>query len=157
MAKKDVVPAISIDESLIHHRVKFEVEGKPFGKQRPRVVHRGGFSRAYTPKETVEYEKKVKSSYLLSSENSIKMDKPIKADIIGIFPIPESTSKKKRKYMIENKVHHTKKPDCDNIAKSILDALNNVAYYDDSQICKLSVEKYYGEVPKVIVSLNEIN
>ena len=59
--------------------------------------------------------------------------------------------------MIENKVHHTKKPDCDNIAKSILDALNNVAYYDDSQICKLSVEKYYGEVPKVIVSLNEIN
>lgn len=156
MKNREVVPAIIFDESLIRKKVNFEVKGKPFGKQRPRVVHRGGFSRAYTPPETVAYENKVKNSYIDSAKNT-QMDKPIEAIIIGVFPVPKSTSNKKRKYLIDNKVHHVSKPDCDNIAKSILDALNGVAYKDDSQICKLSVEKYYGEDPKVIVSLKEIN
>ena len=40
--------------------VRFTIPGKPFGKQRPRVVNRGKFSSAYTPKETVQYENLVK-------------------------------------------------------------------------------------------------
>lgn len=155
MKNREVLPAIIFDESLIRKNINFEVEGKPFGKQRPRVIHRGGFSRAYTPPETVAYEKKVKNSYENIAKN-IQMNKPIEANIIGIFPVPKSISNKKRNYLINNKIHHISKPDCDNIAKSILDALNGVAYKDDSQICKLSVEKYYGKVPKVIVSLKEI-
>lgn len=156
MDERKVISPIYFDESLIRHKVEFEVPGKPFGKQRPRVVHRGGFSRAYTPKETVEYEKKVKSSYKKSTDIVLE-NHPIEAKILGIFPIPESTSKKKRNFMTQNKVHHTKKPDCDNIGKAVLDALNGIAYQDDSQICKLSVEKIYGEDPRVIVCLKEID
>ena len=51
---------------------------------------------------------------------------------------------------------HTKRPDCDNLAKSILDALNGIAYDDDSQICSLSVFKFYGDEPRVEISLGEI-
>ena len=45
------------------NEIRFTIPGKPFGKQRPRVVNRGKFSTAYTPKETVEYENLVKLYY----------------------------------------------------------------------------------------------
>jgi Holliday junction resolvase RusA-like endonuclease len=58
---------------------------------------------------------------------------------------------------MEGDVMHTKKPDCDNLAKSILDALNGIAYDDDSQICSLTVHKFYGDTPRVEVHMGEFN
>ena len=55
--------------------------------------------------------------------------------------------------MLENKVRPTKKPDCDNIAKIVLDALNGIAYYDDSQVVSLVVRKHYAETTHVKVVL----
>ena len=52
---------------------------------------------------------------------------------------------------------HTKKIDCDNLAKIILDSLNGIAYKDDAQVCELLVSKYYGDEPRVEVKLYEIN
>ncbi|EKC62922.1 endodeoxyribonuclease RusA family protein [human gut metagenome] len=37
---------------------------------------------------------------------------------------------------------HIKRPDVDNVAKAILDALNGHAYNDDSAIALLTVQKY---------------
>ena len=48
------------------------------------------------------------------------------------------------------------KPDTDNIAKSVLDALNGLAYGDDKQIVELKVRKYYGVEPYVNVKLIEL-
>ena len=47
----------------------------------------------------------------------------------------------------------TKKPDTDNIAKTILDSLNGIAFEDDKQVVALLVKKLYGEEAKVVVSL----
>ena len=58
--------------------------------------------------------------------------------------------------MMDGLVPHTKKCDCDNLAKSILDSLNGIAYDDDSQVCRLIVEKIYGENPRVEVKLKEV-
>ena len=145
---------IEFDESLIKHTVQFSVPGKPIGKQRPRVTTRGGFARAYTPKETVEYENRIRTSYRCISGG--KLSGPVFASIEGIFPIPKSASKKEKELMLSGSIPYTKKPDCDNIAKSVLDALNTIAYDDDSQVCKLMVSKTYGEIPKVNVYLEEI-
>jgi Holliday junction resolvase RusA-like endonuclease len=78
--------------------------------------------------------------------------------ITAFFPIPKSTSKKNRALMLEDKLLPTKKPDSDNIAKVICDALNGVAYGDDTQIVKLVVNKRYtAEEPKVIVYIDKFN
>ena len=146
---------IEFDESLTKHKVEFSVPGKPFAKQRPRVVTRGGFARAYTPKQTVDYENLVKKSYSQTVGN-LELNGPISAKIEGVFPIPKSISKKDEEMMLKGDILHTKKPDCDNIAKSVLDALNGIAYNDDSQVCKLSINKVYGEIPKTNVILEEI-
>jgi Holliday junction resolvase RusA-like endonuclease len=43
------------------------------------------------------------------------------------------------------------------MAKCVLDALNNIAYDDDSQVYELSVTKEYGENPRVEITLKEDN
>ena len=46
-----------------------------------------------------------------------------------------------------------KKPDIDNIAKVVLDALNDVAYGDDTQVVSLCMAKKYAESPRVEVEI----
>lgn len=121
------------------------------GKQRARTL-KSGFS--YTPKETVNYETLVKLAYNQLKDKSF-FDGQVKISIIAHYQIPKSTSKTKTKQMISGEIRPTKKPDCDNIAKIICDALNGVAYRDDSQIISCLIEKYYGEVPKVYVTLSD--
>ena len=57
--------------------------------------------------------------------------------VTAFFEPPKSISKKKRAEMLEGKIWPAKKPDSDNIAKVVLDALNGIAYHDDTQIIKL--------------------
>lgn len=139
--------------------VEFMIPGKPFGKQRPRVsikktANGQSFAKAYTPKETVSYENLVKISY--ANECGVKLSGPIAADIIGVFPVPKSESKAKGKAMLQGEIHYVKKIDCDNMAKTVLDALNGIAYDDDSQVFQLRVKKLYGEEPHVKVRLYEV-
>lgn len=151
--KKIIAPLIFQEPNK---EVKFVVPGKPFGKQRPRMSRRGKFTTTYTPKETVEYENLVKISYYASNSDT-KLKGAIKAEIRGVFPLPKSTSNKQKEKMLSGEIKYTKKLDCDNMAKCILDALNNIAYDDDSQIYELKVSKEYGENPRVEITLKEDN
>ncbi len=132
--------------------VKFIVPGEPKGKARPRFSRAGNYIRAYTPQNTVNYENYVKLCYPCGK----KLEGGIIAEITGVFPIPKSVSKKKRLQMLNGEIPYTKKCDCDNLAKIILDALNGIAYDDDSQICKLYVSKQYGKEPRTEIILREV-
>lgn len=134
--------------------IKFTVEGKPIGKARPRFRRIGKFTSTYTPKKTVDYENTVRASFKKEAGKSFKpIEGPIEVDATIVFDIPKSVSKKKREEMIGTPV--LKKPDTDNIVKSILDPLNNIAYSDDSQVCKITAFKYYGNNPRVDVTIRE--
>ena len=84
------------------------------------------------------------------------LDAPLEVHIIAYYEIPKSISKKKKQEMLEDKIRPTIKPDTDNIAKSILDSLNGIAYKDDKQIVSLKVDKYYAEIPSVFVEIKEV-
>lgn len=47
-------------------------------------------------------------------------------------------------------------PDVDNVAKSVLDALNGVAWDDDRAVSCLLINKYYSQRPRVEVTIKEI-
>ena len=137
--------------------MKFTIPGTPFGKQRPRVVHNGNFSEAYTPKETVSYENLVKTSYSdIARGRKFQDDAMLDVRIIAYYPVPKSVSKKKRKEMLEHKIRPTKKPDWDNIGKIICDSLNQIAYRDDAQIVDSQVRKFYSENARVEVIIKEV-
>ena len=63
------------------------------------------------------------------------------------------TWERKRQVLIESK---TTKPDLDNIAKLILDAMTKAGYWvDDAQVSRLQLEKFWGELPGVLVKVIE--
>ena len=132
-------------------RVDFEIPGSPVAKGRPRFSTARGTVRTYTPEKTAEYENLVKLSYM--EQVNIKLTGQIAAVIYAYFPIPKSESKKRHKLMADGEIMHTKRPDADNIAKTVLDALNGIAFDDDSQVWKLIVYKRYSDEPRVDVVL----
>ena len=136
--------------------VSFTVPGPPKGKARARTVRtKDGRTFSYTPDGTVLYENLIKTCYYQTGVNPFGADE-LRATIIAYYPIAKSTSKKKRQQMLAGLIRPTKKPDLDNVIKSILDALNKVAYHDDTQIVSLSVEKFYSDSPRVEVAISSI-
>lgn len=132
----------------------FEIKGKPVGKGRPRFRRMGNFVQAYTPANTAEYEKLVKLRF--QNSGGAITDKPVRVEIVAFFAPPKSTRKRDKAEMLANRILPVKKPDCDNIAKIILDALNKIAYIDDSQVIELVVKKRYSAEAKVTVHIEEI-
>ena len=124
--------------------VSFFVPGEVVGKGRPRFTSYGGYAKAFTPAKTTNYENLVKLSYQEAYRDSrFPDDAQLTMEIVAVFPILKSTSKKNRALMESGEIAPAKKPDCDNIVKSICDALNLVAYKDDSQITDLQIVKRY--------------
>ena len=135
--------------------ISFTVHGTAVPKQRPRISGR----RAYTPKRTKDYEERVLEAFRSSYQGfypAFGKDMPVRICIIVIQEIPKSWSKKKRAQAESGEiVPLSRNGDIDNIAKSILDALNGFAYEDDCQVTKLMISKEYGAEPRVIVQLEE--
>ncbi|HXP82593.1 MAG TPA: RusA family crossover junction endodeoxyribonuclease [Verrucomicrobiae bacterium] len=48
------------------------------------------------------------------------------------------------------------KPDIDKLLRGVLDALTGVAYEDDSQICRVSVQKNYGRPERAEITVGVI-
>ena len=132
---------------------EFEVPGKVIGKGRPRVNHYTG--NVYTPTRTKDYEELVQQYFLLKYPKFGQIEGRIKVSIIAYFGIPKNTKKSDINEMLENNISPTKKPDIDNIVKSILDSMNKLAFKDDNQITKLEVEKRYSLEEKIFVKIEE--
>lgn len=131
---------------LKQFEIYFEVE--PVPKGRPRFTRTG---HAYTPKKTADYEKQIREMYFGPC-----FEGPIYVKLIFNMPIPKSFSKKKREEAGCQRIQYTKKPDLDNLAKAVLDALNGVAFTDDSQIVRLGMEKRYHRLPGVWLEIWEV-
>ena len=128
----------------------FTIHAAPVGKARPRVTSHG----TYTPKKTRDYEKLVQLEYHKQCGEYFG-EKALIVDITANFQIPKSKPKTIRQEMLAGRIRPTSKPDCDNIAKAVLDALNGIAYHDDSQVVCLAVGKWYSDAPCVHVSIKE--
>lgn len=106
------------------------------GKQRPRAAVRGGRARVYTPRRTREFEERVRGAWLdqVGSKWS-GFDGPVSVTVYVERELAKSNPKRwaGRKDAC--------KPDIDNVAKAVLDALGGIAYADDSQVCRLTVDK----------------
>ena len=132
----------------------FVIPGEPRGKGRPRFASRGKYISTYTDEKTALYENLVKVEYQAQCSNKYFGDKLyIKACIIARYAIPRSVSKSAKEKMLAGIIRPAKKPDIDNIVKVIFDALNGIAYRDDSQIVECEIRKFYSDVPCVEVTL----
>ena len=134
---------------------EFKIPGKVQAKQRPRFSKSG---IVYTPKETRVYEDFVRLCYS-DYANQYQWEPyggQLRAEIEVFIQVPKSDSKLNKQAKIIGEIRPTIKPDCDNLAKSLLDSLNGWAYQDDNQIVELEVKKFYSEESGVKVKLMEV-
>ena len=134
----------------------FTVYGEPRGKGRPRFNKNG---HTYTPAETAQYERMVRTMFLSRYPRAEKIGKdiPVRAKINAYYKIPDSAGKGRKHLMKAGLIRPTKRVDADNIAKILLDALNGYAYHDDAQVVELEVKKLYAQSePYVDILIEEV-
>jgi Holliday junction resolvase RusA-like endonuclease len=132
--------------------IQFTVYGEPVAQGRPRATNVNGHIRMYDPKKSRDFKEYVK---LAASEHRPEklFEGPISLVIKVYKPTLKSFSKKKKAAAEAGQLRPTSKPDVDNYAKSIKDALKNVIWKDDSQVVDLHISKWYSETPRVEITI----
>lgn len=129
------------------------VEGTVKGKSRPRLSTNTG--RIYTPKPTKNYEELIAWCYRTQGGRNF-LDQPVKVEIIIERQIPKGASKADRAEMMAGIQLQLYKPDCDNVGKVVLDALNGVAYNDDQQVVELNIVKRWAKQGRLLFNVERI-
>lgn len=114
----------------------FWVSGPVVGKARPRVTRNGRF----TPKASREAEARVAAAARAELPEGVEPPlfgrrQPVAVGITVWRPLPESRPKS-----VEDEPD-TYKPDLDNVAKLVMDAMQGVVLEDDAQVTALYVAK----------------
>ncbi len=130
-------------------KVSLVVPGKPQGKLRPRWSR----TRMYSPSETVNYETYIKEMFVISYPDFVLLEGALRMTITAWMMIPKSTSKKKAKLMVERIIRPDKKPDWDQLGKIVSDALEGLAYKNDSQVVTGIVHKWYATRPRLEIEI----
>lgn len=136
--------------------VSFVVYGEPQGKARARTVQRDGKTHTHTPENTVMYENLIKMEYRAQCGKRYSDDAQLVMAVTAYMGIPKSRPKSWKIRAACGEIRPIKRPDGDNILKVVADALNDVAYREDSQIVDASISKRYtDEQPRVVVYISE--
>lgn len=130
---------------------------EPQGQPRPRVYRTGGRVITHSP-HTAYY------SRIMTTAVRAKMQKgafpaegyiDISADIY--FALPKSLTKKEKAARLKA-MYHTQKPDCDNLAKAILDALVAARLIaDDRQVSYLRIIKRWSTEHNTVIHISWYN
>ena len=136
-------------------QIMFTVYGEPIAKGRPRVTTRGKFPVVYTPEKTRTYETEVGMMAKAAMGNTEPLEGALEAFIYVTFPVPASYSKKRTEACLNDSEKHTKKPDLDNVIKSVIDGMDKIVFDNDSQITSIHATKVYGEVAKVEIIVRQ--
>lgn len=136
----------------------FTVPGKPQGKARARTGYnpKTGQVMSHTPDNTVLYENLIKTCYMQETDKIYDNGEALSVSITACFEPVNGVSKKRREQMLQDMIRPTKKPDIDNIVKTVLDALNGLAYKDDNQVVQVLATKRYQDKARVDVTIVEL-
>lgn len=137
--------------------VYFVVPGEPQGKGRARVGKVGDEVRMFTPAKTVAYEGLIAMAAQQAMQGAEPFAGPCRLYVTAICSIPKSFSKAKREEALGRKLRPAKKPDADNIIKACADGMNGVVWVDDVQAVDVSLGKFYGEKPCLMVLVEELS
>jgi Holliday junction resolvase RusA-like endonuclease len=129
-------------------RVAFRVDAYPIAQPRQRVCLDGPGKGTYIPRKhpiwNYKHEIQLRARQALAGCNW-SLDRAVYCTILFVFP-----------GNCHRRTWHFNRPDADNLAKAVLDALNGVAWVDDGQVAVVQAIKLRGasgEKPHVLVTL----
>lgn len=133
--------------------VTIRLGGPPRGKGRPRFGRRGSFVAVWTDKKTAAYEDMLAAEGRAVMNGTAMRLGALSVQIHAGMPVPASWSQKKRQAALSGDLSPTGKPDFDNLAKCVGDALNKIVWKDDSQIVVCAFRKFYSSEPGLTISV----
>lgn len=117
----------------------------PTAQQRPRHARFGGHDVTYKS-ESQKANERTLEACLLPHRPKMPLSGPLELSFCATFPVPRSWTKKRREAALRGKMWHTAKPDTDNLAKQLKDAMTRLGFWqDDRQVAVCHMEKIYGE------------
>jgi Holliday junction resolvase RusA-like endonuclease len=125
--------------------LEFTLPVAPTAQARPRVAVRGKFAHAYKTRRQ-EANERTLEAWLKEHAPPEPMPGPLVLEFIAALPVPASVSRRARADMLAGCQAPTKKPDLDNLAKQLKDAMTRLQFWrDDKQVVCLRCEKIYAE------------
>ena len=113
------------------------IPGEPIGQPRPRATIRGGHAAVYAHNKSHPVAS-FKAAIRLAWGPGAPCEGPVTMTIEAVFSRPKSKVWKSKEMP---SYPHTSKPDWDNCGKAVSDALNGLAFRDDSQVVHAVVTK----------------
>jgi len=132
--------------------ITFSVPGDPVPQPRARITTRGKFAHAYTPKKHPinNYRNEISVAAIAAMGDAEPASEPVSVVIDAVFARPKSHM---TKLGVKATAPKLPRPDCDNIAKGVLDALALIVWLDDTLVQRLVVEKSYGDEARTTVRI----
>lgn len=112
------------------------IPGEPIARPRQRVGVINGHARTFTDAKHPVHA--YKAAIRLAWGNGKPCDGPVMLEIEAVFARPKAKLWKSKPMP---SYPHTGRPDFDNVAKAVADALLGLAYRDDGQVCHATVTK----------------
>ena len=130
--------------------ITFSVPGDPVPQPRARVSTRGGFARAYVPSTHPVHDYRTQLAVAARLAGLTPTGEPLSVVIDAVFERPKSH---RNKSGVKRTAPKLPRPDVDNVAKAVLDSLQDVMG-DDTMVARLVVEKSYGEEARTTVRVS---
>jgi Holliday junction resolvase RusA-like endonuclease len=124
--------------------IRVFVTGDPKGQPRPRAFYRKGLGvRVYDAGTAEGWKSQV--ALALHNHGSLVTDAPFRLELRFVMARPKSHYRKDGTLTPSAPRSHTSKPDSDNLAKAVLDAMSQLnIWHDDSQVDQLFVTKRWA-------------
>jgi Holliday junction resolvase RusA-like endonuclease len=129
--------------------ITFSVPGDPVPQPRPKVSTRGGFARAYVPAKHAIHGYRHSVQVAAIDAGLKKTAGTVDVVIDAVFGRPKSHLTKAG---VRKNAPALPRPDVDNVAKAVLDAIGPILG-DDTQVRRLVVEKSYAKEGRTTVRI----
>lgn len=132
--------------------ITFSVPGDPVPQPRPRITTRGKHGHAYTPASHPIHAYRAAIAAAARAAGATPTDAaPLTLIVDLVFERPKSHFLKRG---LKDDAPKLPRADCSNCLKGIEDALNGVAWLDDTQVGRVVVEKTYGTEARTTVRIS---
>jgi Holliday junction resolvase RusA-like endonuclease len=128
--------------------ISFQIPGEPV----PFARAGSNKSRRFTPPKQSDFMAVVRLYASRAMAGQEPFDGPLALRVRAVYLVPASWPQKRK----DAARWKSSKPDADNIVKILKDAMNTIVFYDDAQVASLQVQKIYGPVAGVTISISRL-
>ncbi|MDR3362175.1 MAG: RusA family crossover junction endodeoxyribonuclease [Desulfovibrio sp.] len=125
--------------------LKFFLHVTPTAQARPRHAMINGHAMTYKSPAQKDNERTLEAC-LLEHQPESPFTGPLALAFVAALPVPKSKSRKALAAMLSGAEPPQKKPDLDNLAKQLKDAMTRLQFWnDDRQVTELRCKKIWAE------------